>query len=181
MGSTGQEAEKSKSRFARAAAGGKESTGSEGTKMSKEIVRQLADLTVLMSSYRRDLDRQQQVIKTLKGSHKPQESGTSHLHHIRPERRGRERTVLSRSPLRISANQPDWAVVPFATEEDTEYAADLEPETPVETVEKGATGPANVKPLRSTEIRRRRLEPWEGQSASSPMDGTEWTCTWPSD
>ena len=76
-------------------------------------------------------------------------------------------------------NQPDWNVVPFGTEEDTECAADLEPETPVETVEKGATGPANVEPMRSTEIRRRRLEPWKGQSASSLMDGTEWTCTCP--
>ena len=35
MGSTGQEAEKRKSRFARAAAGGKEVTGSDGTKMSE--------------------------------------------------------------------------------------------------------------------------------------------------
>ena len=51
MGSTGQEVEKSKSRFARAVAGGKESTGSEGMKMSEEIVRQLADLTVLISSF----------------------------------------------------------------------------------------------------------------------------------
>ena len=52
MGSTEQEAEKSRSRFARAAAGGKESTGSERTKMLKEILRQLADLTVLMTSFR---------------------------------------------------------------------------------------------------------------------------------
>ena len=37
MGSTGQEAAKNESRFARAAAGGKESTGSEGTTMSEEI------------------------------------------------------------------------------------------------------------------------------------------------
>ena len=56
MGSTGQEQEKSKSSFARASAVGKESTGSEGTKMSEEILRQLANLTVLMSSYRPDLD-----------------------------------------------------------------------------------------------------------------------------
>ena len=34
MGSTGQEAEKNKPRFARATAGGKESTGSEGAKAS---------------------------------------------------------------------------------------------------------------------------------------------------
>ena len=52
MGSTGQEAEKNKSRFIRAAAGGKESTGSEVTKMSEAILRQLADLTVLMNSFR---------------------------------------------------------------------------------------------------------------------------------
>ena len=43
--------------------------------MSEEILRQLADLTVLLSSYRRDLDRQQQEIITLKGSHKPPYSG----------------------------------------------------------------------------------------------------------
>ena len=44
MGSTGPEAEKSKSRFVHAAAGGKESAGSEGTQMSVEILKQLADL-----------------------------------------------------------------------------------------------------------------------------------------
>ena len=44
MGSTGPEAEKGKSRFVRAAAGGKESTGSEGTKMAVEILKKLADL-----------------------------------------------------------------------------------------------------------------------------------------
>ena len=71
MGSTGHEADKNKSRFACAAAGGKESTDPEGTKMSEEILRQLADLTVLMSSFRRDLDRQQQEITTLKVSYKP--------------------------------------------------------------------------------------------------------------
>ena len=75
MVSTGQKAEKSKSRFARATAGGRESTGSEGTKISEEIVRQLADLTVLMSSFRRDLDRQQQEITMLKATHKPPYSG----------------------------------------------------------------------------------------------------------
>ena len=60
-----------KSRFARAAAGGKESTISEGAKVSEEIVKQLADLKVLMSSCRRDLDRQQQEITLLKMSHQP--------------------------------------------------------------------------------------------------------------
>ena len=75
MGSTGQEAKMSKSRFARSATGGKESTGSEGTKMSEEILRQLADLPVLMSSFRLDLDRQQQEMTTLKVSHKPPYSG----------------------------------------------------------------------------------------------------------
>ena len=81
MGSTGQEAEKSKSRFARNAAGGKESTGSGGTKMSEEILRQLADLIVLMNSFRRHLDRQQQEITTLKMSHKPPYSGKWNLSH----------------------------------------------------------------------------------------------------
>ena len=79
MGSTGQEAEKSKSRFPRSAAGGKESTGSEEKKMSEEILRQLAHLTVLMSSFRRDLDRQQQEITTLKEIRKPPYSGKCNL------------------------------------------------------------------------------------------------------
>ena len=51
-----QEGEINKSRFARAAVGGKEFTGSEGAKVSEEIVKQFADLKVLMSSYRQDLD-----------------------------------------------------------------------------------------------------------------------------
>ena len=55
MGSTGPDAEKSKSRFVRAAAGGKESTGSREAKMSEEIVKQLADLKGLVFSYRQDL------------------------------------------------------------------------------------------------------------------------------
>ena len=81
----------------------------------------------------------------------------------------------------ISANLPDWAVSPSGTEKDTEFALNFEPEIPVETMEEGATGPANVEPMGSTEIRRRRLEPWDGQSGSSPLDGTKWMCTWPSD
>ena len=44
MGFTGPEAEKSKSKFVRAAAGGKGSTGSGDAKMSEEILKQLADL-----------------------------------------------------------------------------------------------------------------------------------------
>ena len=55
MSSTGQEAEKNKPRFTRAAADGKESTGSEGAKASNDIIKQLADLKVLMSSFRQDL------------------------------------------------------------------------------------------------------------------------------
>ena len=79
MGSTGQEAEKNKSRFARAAVGGKESTVPEGTQMSEEILRQLADVIVLISSFRRDPDRQQQEITTLKVSYKPPYSGKWNL------------------------------------------------------------------------------------------------------
>ena len=52
MSSTGSEAEKGKSRFVRAAAGGKESTGSGETKLSEEILKQLADLKGLVCSYR---------------------------------------------------------------------------------------------------------------------------------
>ena len=47
--------------------------------MSEEILRQLADLTVLMSSFRRDLDRQQQEITMPKVSHKPPYSGKWNL------------------------------------------------------------------------------------------------------
>ena len=57
MGFAGPEGEKNKSRFARAAASGKESTGSV---VPKEIVKQLADLKVCIGSYRRNLDRQQE-------------------------------------------------------------------------------------------------------------------------
>ena len=69
MGSTGPEAEKSKSRYVRAAAGGKEYTVSGEAKMSDEILKQQADLNGLFCSYRRDLDKQQQEIETLKRSH----------------------------------------------------------------------------------------------------------------
>ena len=41
------------------------------------------------------------------------------------------------------------------TEQDTQCMADLELETPVETVKKGVTEPANVEPPRNTEIQRR--------------------------
>ena len=47
MSSTGQEAEKNKSRSARAAVGGKESIGSEATKVSEDILKQLADLKII--------------------------------------------------------------------------------------------------------------------------------------
>ena len=60
MGSTGPDAEKSKSRFVLAAVAGKESTGSGETKLSEEVFRQLADLNGLVCSYRRDLEKQQQ-------------------------------------------------------------------------------------------------------------------------
>ena len=86
MGSTGQEAEKNKPRFARAAAGGKESTGSEEAKMSEEIVKHLANLKVLVSSFQQDLDRQRQKIITLKVSHQPSHSGNWNLSpDIQPE------------------------------------------------------------------------------------------------
>ena len=151
MDSTGQEAEKSKSRFARAAAGGKESTSSEATKVSEDILKQLADL----------------------------KTGISRLTHVRPEQRGQERAVLSHSPPRISANQSDWAVVTFGMKENTECAADLDLVILPETVERGAT--VNAEPPRDSEVHWRRLKPREGRSTSSPMDGTKWTCTWPSD
>ena len=48
MGSTGQETDKSKSGFVRAVAGGKESTGSGETRMSEEILKQLADFGQLI-------------------------------------------------------------------------------------------------------------------------------------
>ena len=71
MGSTEPEAEKGKSRFVRTAAGGKESIGSGETKMSEEILKQLADLKGLMCSYRRALDKQQQEIEGLKRGYQP--------------------------------------------------------------------------------------------------------------
>ena len=57
------------------------------------------------------------------------EIGISRLTHFWPEQRGQARAVLSPSPPRISANQPDWAVVKFGMEEDPESAVDLDPET----------------------------------------------------
>ena len=48
---------------------GKEYTGSGEAKMLDEILKQLADLKGLVCSYRRDLDKQQQEIETLKRSH----------------------------------------------------------------------------------------------------------------
>ena len=58
MGSTGTETEKSKSRFVRAATSGKESTGSGETKLSEEVLKQLADLKGLVYSYKQDLEKQ---------------------------------------------------------------------------------------------------------------------------
>ena len=63
MGAMGLETEKSKSKLVRAAAGSKESTCSGEVKMSEENLEQLADLTGLFCSYRRDLDKQQQGLK----------------------------------------------------------------------------------------------------------------------
>ena len=92
-----------------------------------------------MSSYRRDLGRQQQEITTLKESHKPPYSEKWNISPaLHPAGAAwPERAVLSRNALRLSANQSDWAVVPSGTKEDTECEADIEQETPVETVEKG--------------------------------------------
>ena len=75
MGSTGPEKERRKSRFVRAAAGGKESTGSGETKMSQEVLKQLADLKGLVCSYRRDFEKQQQEIEGLKRSYQPPYQG----------------------------------------------------------------------------------------------------------
>ena len=79
MGSTGPEEEKSKSRFDRAAAGGKESAGSGEAKMSDEILKQLADLKGLLGSYWRDLKKQQQEIEMLKRSHQSPYHGNWNL------------------------------------------------------------------------------------------------------
>ena len=75
LGSTGPEAEKGKSRFVRAVVGGKESTVSEGTQMSVEILKQLTDLKGIMNSYRRELDKQHQELRRLKRSHYPYSQG----------------------------------------------------------------------------------------------------------
>ena len=79
MGFAGPEGERNKSKFARAAICDKESTGSEGVKVSEEIVKPLADLKVLMSSYRLDLDRQQKEITMLRSSHQPSYFGNWNL------------------------------------------------------------------------------------------------------
>ena len=68
-----------------------------------------------MSSYRRDLDKQQQEITTLKRCHQPPYQGNwNHLpdpHQASPGERGRDRAVLSRSPLRFRVHQPVRAMV----------------------------------------------------------------------
>ena len=174
MGSTGPEAEKGKSRFVRGTAGGKESTGSEGTQMLDEILSKLTDLR--LTSYRRDLDKQKQEMTTLKMSHQPSYQGNWNLS-PEPHPAGAAwpgDAFLSRSPLRFRVRQSDRAMVPSGTEEDTECVADCNLEKiPVETVKREATGPANLELLRSTEIHRRHLESWAGRSASSPTYGTE--------
>ena len=152
MGFAGQEGKNNKSRFTHAAAGGKESTGSKGAKILEVIVKQSADLKVLMSSYRRDIDRQQQEITMLRRSHQRSYSENSNLspdsHPAGVAWPGG--AVLSWSPLRISANPRRWAVGPSRREEDTESVEDLDPVILAETVEKGATGPANAESPRNT-------------------------------
>ena len=59
MGSAGPEGEKNKVKYARAAAGGKECTGSEVARVPEEITKQIADVKALVSCYRRELDKQQ--------------------------------------------------------------------------------------------------------------------------
>ena len=66
MGAAGPEGEKNKVKYARAAAGGKECTGSEGTRVPAEITKQIEYLKALVSSYRRELDKQQQEISVLR-------------------------------------------------------------------------------------------------------------------
>ena len=66
MGYVIPEIEKSKSRFARSAAGGKELNGAGEGKMSKEILKQLTEVNGLVGSYRRDLDMQQQELELMK-------------------------------------------------------------------------------------------------------------------
>ena len=77
--STDPEAEKSKSKCVRAAAGSKEYTGSGDAKTSEEILKQLADLKGLVSSYRRYLDKQQQEIEVLKRNYQPPYQGSWNL------------------------------------------------------------------------------------------------------
>ena len=108
MGSTGPEAEKSKSRFVRAAVGGRESTGSGEGKMSEDILKQLAELKVLVSSYRRDLDKQQQKIEVLMRNY--QTTGQGHWN-LRPEsrpveQRGLEQTIFYRNTTSVPRESP---------------------------------------------------------------------------
>ena len=134
MGSTGPEAEKSNSRFVRAAAGSKESTGSGEAKMSEEILKQLVDLKGLVCSYRRDLDKQQQVIEGLKRSYQPPYQGN-----FQP---GASSTLPE--PAQVPQSQSDRVADQSETEEDTGRVVDLKQETLVRIVEETATGPANV-------------------------------------
>ena len=122
--------------------------------MLYEILKQLADLKRLVCSYPRDLKNEQQEIEMLKRSHQSpiMEIGISHLNHVRQEQRGLKNAVLSLSPLR-------FRVDPSGTEESTESVADLNLETLAEIVRGRATGPANVEQPKSTETRRRILEP----------------------
>ena len=160
MGSTGTEAEKGKSRFVCAAAGGKESPGSGETKISEEILKQLAYLKGLVCSYRRDLDKQQQGIEGLKRSYQPPVQGNWNLP-------SEPRTAVaawpgtsssSRSPLRFRVSQSDRVVGQLWMEEFTERVMVLNLETLVGIVKERDTGFANVEEPKGTEARRRNLE-----------------------
>ena len=145
MGFAGPQEEKNNSRFALAAAGGKEFTSSEGAKAPEETAKQIADLKALISSIRRDLDKQQHEISMLRRGHQPLilGIGISHWTGPRAQRKqtGQARAALFQSPLRISVNPPGWAVRPPGEKEFTESAVDLDPAITAGTVEKGATCP----------------------------------------
>ena len=181
MGSVGPEGEKNKVKYARAAAGGKECTGSEGAKVPEEITKQIADLKTLVSSYRRELDKQQQEISALRrGLQPPYLENWNFSPDPHPAvQHGPVRADLFRSPNRSHAKPPRWAARPHEEEEVTESAADLNQTTTVGTVEQGATGHASAESLGSEGLHRRPAEIPEGRSASSPPDGTGSTCTWP--
>ena len=143
MGFAGPEGEKSKSRFARAAAGGKEFTSSEGTKAPEETAKQIADLKALISSYWRDLDKQQHEISMLRRGHQPY--GNLNLSLDRSSCPAEADWTGARSSFpepTPDQREPAWAVGPPGEEEVTEFA--VGPAITAGTVEKGATGRAPV-------------------------------------